>query len=75
MIEVTRLLAAWLAKHNIPSDGMEIVIEMPSVVLADRVEQAIEHDLSPMEAFQKTTFSRRAKIETMNGLKLTISHR
>lgn len=75
MIEVTRLLMRWLVEHDIPLDGVKVIIEMPDIIQADRVERAIERDLKPMDAFQLTQFDKRAKIEKMNGIGLSVVHR
>jgi hypothetical protein len=72
--EITHRLNHWLAKNDLPREGVKISIEFPDKDTACRAEACIKREIEPMMAFVVTggTFG---AIETMNGLGLSITCR
>ena len=69
MEHVTRALNHWLAKNNIPTNGVKITIEFPERRHAEAAEACIQRDLNGMTLYGTGNFGR---IETMNGLGLSL---
>lgn len=72
MEHVTRALNYWLAKNNIPTEGVRIVIEFPEERHAHAAEMCIKRDLEPTLQYVSGTFG---KMDTMHGIGLTLRAR
>lgn len=72
MEQVTRALNHWLAKNNIPADGVKIIIEFPEKRYAHAAEACIKCDTQPWAAHAMGNFG---GVETMNGLGLSLTFR
>ena len=71
---VTRAMHNWLMENNIPLEGVRLIVEFPDKATAGHAEMCIKREIEPMLACQLTggTFG---KIETMNGVGLSLTHR
>lgn len=70
---ITLALAKWLAKHNIPSEGVCIIIEFPNKQNAKIAEMCIKRDLDPAMRYH-VRYGPFESIETTNGIRLSIRY-
>jgi hypothetical protein len=69
MERVTRALMHWLAKNNIPYDGVRLIVEFPEDRYVHAAQACITRDLQPIMMQYTKPFG---EIETMNGIKLSL---
>lgn len=72
--DITRLLSRWLANNNLPSEGVKVSIEFPNKESAFRAENVIKREIEPLMAYH-VTGGRFDKIETINGIGLSLNYR
>jgi hypothetical protein len=72
--KVTMLFNYWLSRHDLPREGVRLIVEFPNHEAAFRAEQCIAQELRP---HQMTLEAARpfGVVETMNGLGLTLTYR
>jgi hypothetical protein len=71
MNEITSRIGHWLKSQNLPTDGVRIILELPTEEAMYRTEAAIKREIVPYLAYHITgkTFG---AIETMNGIGFTL---
>lgn len=72
--DITMRLHHWLKKNDLPVEGVHLTLEFPDKDSACRAEMSIKREIEPMQAYIVTGRS-FGKIETMNGLGLTLKYR
>lgn len=70
---ITLRLRHWLNKNNIETEGVHLTIEFPNYRTACEAEMAIKREIEPLQAY--SVGGAFGRIETMNGIGLTLKHR
>lgn len=72
---VTKAINNWLARNDLPRDGVTVRIEFPDKASALRAEAVIRREVDEVMKYHIPGAGTFGKIETMNGIGLTLSHR
>lgn len=72
--DITARINHWLAKNDLPREGVRVVIEFPTKDSACRAEMVVKREIEPMMAYLVTGGS-FGEVEKMNGIGMSLTYR